>query len=469
MLINQPKAGNAAPGRGLVVHTEERNFWYLANGELNLLRMILGRKEGLRLAPGWNSPLKLGTPLHAGQVSADRSTLFVVTQSASPRAWLATAVNARTGEIRWQQSLGLAAQGDPILLGDFVYQLDQGAGLHLIDPKQTVIPPGQEWPLGGQVLLKPRTDVFGEPILLPTGDGKSAYLFYATEDGRKLNAVAVVAGQKPGVPMTVQLVAPLAGQPILAGSTLVMPLANGVLHRWIIGDKDTKQGPDWRAVKPVDSPRAFLTAFGKDGLLVSDGYRGLTVYAWPANAEPQYKKPLAMQDRIVSAPLVLPTKEGPARAAVADAAGRLVLFDLEGDTPVMKWDMRAMRHGNEITAGPFPIDDKGQLRILIVVDRIKLVCLAPDDPKELWTYRSPGDGIEARPRQMGDLLILADVSGRFDAVKPGESVGAVFPPQATLPAAPAAAPIAFGAGHFFAPLTDGTVLLIPADALLPKK
>ncbi len=473
MLIEQPKAGTANPGRGLVVHAEESEFWYLANGELNHKVKGWDKKEGLRLASRWRAPLKLGTPLHAGQVSADRTTLFVVTQSTSPPAWLATAVNAHTGEIRWQQSLGLAVQGDPIKLGEFIYQLDQGAGLYLVDPKQTVLPKGQEWPQGGHVLLKPRTDVVGEPVLLPTGDGKSAYLVYSIADGKTLHAIPIVAGQKPGTPIVTQLVAPLAGQPLLTGSMLLMALADGALHRWTIGEKDAKRGPDWRDLRSGESARAFITALGKDDILVSDGQRGLTLYSWPANAEPRLKQqqPIKLPDRIISAPLALPVKDGPPRIAVADAGGRLNL--LEGDplSQTMKWEMRPMKHGNEITAGPFLIDDKGQPRILVVVDRNRLVCLSPDEPRELWFYRCKGDGIEARPRPMGDMLILADLSGRFEAIESatGKSDGAVYPAQGALPAAPAAAPIEFGPSHLFAPMTDGTVLLIPIEAVLPKK
>lgn len=469
LIMDPPKPGN--PGRGLVVHAEECDFWYIANGELTYERMGFDRKEGMRLAQGWPAPLKLGTPLHAGQVSADRKTLFVVTQSTSPPAWLATAVDAKTGAIRWQQTLGLAVQGDPIQLGDYIYQIDQGAGLYLVDPKKTSLPKGQEWPLGGHVLLRPRSDVVGEPVLLPAADGKTAYLVYTIGDGKTLHVIPLSAGQRPSQPIVVQLVAPLAGQPVMNGSTLIMALADGALHRWKIGDKDTKRGSDWRAPRYGESARAFLTAYGKDDILVSDGYRGLTVYNWPANAEPQFKQQLSVPDRIISAPVAMPVKDGPPRIAVADAGGRLNL--LEGDqlSPTMKWEMRQMRHGNEITAGPFLIADQGEARVVVVVDRNRIVCLTPGERREAWVYRCNGDGIEAQPRAVGNALILADLSGRFEAIdiSSGRPTGGVYPPQAGLPAAPAAAPIQFGPDHLFAPMTDGTVLIVPIDQLLPKK
>src|SRR5207253_7679840 len=151
-------------------------------GELTMWQLGLDRKDGQKLAPGWKEPdapnakplvLKLGSPLHAAQVSPDRDVLFVVTQTTSPPAWMATAVETHTGKIKWKQPLGLAPQGDPIKLGAFVYQLDQGGGLYQIDPKQITAEKDSPWAMGGQVVLNPRADVAGDPALLPTADGQS--------------------------------------------------------------------------------------------------------------------------------------------------------------------------------------------------------------------------------------------------------------------------------------------------------
>src|SRR5262249_31049559 len=114
--VRTPPRG-ASLARGQVVHMEEQAYWSLANGELTMLRKGIDRKDGVKLAPGWKEseapnakplPLKLGSPLHAAQVSADREVLFVVTQTTSPPAWLATAVETHTGKVKWQQPLGLA-------------------------------------------------------------------------------------------------------------------------------------------------------------------------------------------------------------------------------------------------------------------------------------------------------------------------------------------------------------------------
>jgi len=61
--------------------------------------------------------------------------------------------------------------------------------------------------------------------------------------------------------------------------------------------------------------------------------------------------------------------------------------------------------------------------------------------------------------------VLAHQNGRFVSLDPatGKVQGKGFALQANV--APAAAPVAFGADRIFAPLTDGTVLLLPLTEL----
>jgi len=471
--IEMPKEKTAA-GRGMIVLAEENDFWYIANGELKYERMGFDRKDGRKLAPGWKAPLKLGTPLHAAQVSADRSTLYVVTQENSPPAWLVTAVNAQTGEIVWQRPLGLSAQSDPVRYGDFLLQLDRGAGVYEVDTKSQ-IPAGKAWELAGQVLAAPRHDVVGEPYLLPHPNGKLAVLVFASEDGRKLNALWVTPGQTASSPESVALVAPLAGAPVLMDKTLVMPLADGGLHRWTIGEKEVKRGPDWRGTGLGENARAFLVLLGKDNLLVSDGHHGLTQFQWPLGADYKANPKINVAGRIVSAPLVVPGKDGQARVAVADSNGKVYLF--EGD-PLAESSsiLQRVRIGNEITAGPYLVQSKGEPRLIVVADHTNVVCLNPNDQSKAWSYSMKekgvnGDGVATRPLQIGEALVLADVSGRYLALdaETGNRPAEPFPGLTPLPAAPAAMPIEFGSDRLFAPLTDGTVLLIPTEALLPKK
>jgi hypothetical protein len=167
-----------------------------------------------------------------------------------------------------------------------------------------------------------------------------------------------------------------------------------------------------------------------------------------------------MAGRIVAPLLALPAEKGPPQVVVADATGQISLLDGESLQTVLSWK----RLGNEITGGPFLIGGKGQpTRIFAIVDRATLVCLAPDLPQPAWKYRAKGDAIASRPYLSGNTLIVADLAGRYDTLdlQTGTATGQTFPMTGVLPAAPACAPVDFGDGRLFAPLSDGTVLLIP--------
>ena len=115
--------------RAELVHAEEYGFWALAAGKLQHWRLGLDRRVGPKLTPAWNSSVTIGSPVHASQVSQDRSTLYLVTQTDSPAGHWATAVDARTGRERWRRPLGLTCQGDPVALGDAVVTIDPSGAL----------------------------------------------------------------------------------------------------------------------------------------------------------------------------------------------------------------------------------------------------------------------------------------------------------------------------------------------------
>jgi hypothetical protein len=111
-----------------------------------------------------------------------------------------------------------------------------------------------------------------------------------------------------------------------------------------------------------------------------------------------------------------------------------------------------------VTAGPWVIDGK----LAVVVDRRKLVWVDAAKAELLWTASlDDGDGIESAPQMMDGRLVVADLSGRFVALDPatGRRLGAGYRHPAEV--APAAAAVPFGPGRLFAPLTDGSVLLLP--------
>ena len=75
------------------------------------------------------------------------------------------------------------------------------------------------------------------------------------------------------------------------------------------------------------------------------------------------------------------------------------------------------------------------------------------------------DAIVGQPRVIEDVLVIADQSGRYLGLNP--FTGRPRAPGYRLRASvgPAASPVAFGRRQAFAPLTDGTVLLLSLEPL----
>jgi hypothetical protein len=95
------------------------------------------------------------------------------------------------------------------------------------------------------------------------------------------------------------------------------------------------------------------------------------------------------------------------------------------------------------------------------VDRRRLCWFDPEKRELLWTYTARGEGLVGQPNLVGDVLLVADLEGRFVGLDPatGKERGPGYQLQAAV--APATAPVAFGKERAFVPLTDGTVLLLP--------
>ncbi len=464
--VDPPAAAAGAPARGMVAHAVENSFWVLANGDLNLYRIGFDRKDGLRNSPGWARPLQLGTPLHPAQTNGDSDVLYLVTQQANPPICLATAVDAQNGAIRWQRPLSLTAQGDPIVIGGQIVQMDQGGGLYQVDPAQINVRPDVEWYLGGTQLFPSRTDVVGEPAILTSADGNTAFAILVVADGKQL-LVREVSADKPPQERSLTVPAALAGAPALAGTSLVIPLSDGTLHRVPIGGGAAAVGPDWKGQSAGPETKGFVLALPGDEFLTSDGQRALSTWSWPANNKFQKRQSYNLPDRMVGRPLMLPGEKETARIVVAEAIGRITLLDTQL-APVQTWAIKALQLGNEITAGPFILELPGKpAQIAVIMDRVKLALFRPGERQAAMVYQSAGEGFSGRPIPVGDRLILADISGRFESVGVvnGKATGVRFPAEGGLPAAPAAAPVPFGPNRLYAPLSDGTILLLPRDRL----
>ncbi len=138
------------------------------------------------------------------------------------------------------------------------------------------------------------------------------------------------------------------------------------------------------------------------------------------------------------------------RLCVADAADTLTLIDAEALAPVRSWTMPG-----PITAGPFVQNGA----IGCVVGKNRLVWIDPAKEAPLWEYTFVAE-IVGTPQLIDGVLVVANLAGQFLGLDPanGRPRGSGYTLKANI--APAAAPVPFGPDRLFAPLTDGTIILL---------
>jgi outer membrane protein assembly factor BamB len=494
-------------GRAEVVRVQGDDFWVLALGQMQRLRMTWGGAEGPRMVAAWDRPLPLGSPLHASRFESDpetgRGVLFLTTRSLTlDDTCLATAVDDETGEVYWQRQLGMVCRGEPLSLRPegggppLVLTMDQGGGLFAFDPTRFRPRPGR-WERGGQHVAPPlEHNPHAAPVLLPGGDGASAFEVACPGDGKELvirqvraeaerlrlpdaaaGAVgAVVRHERVLVTRQVRLVrerrvkldAPVQGTPAVAGPLLLLPLADGALYRirWQQEDAAAEGGPVWRVPRAAADVRGHVAHLGGDRYLATDGARGLQVFQWTDKRHdllPNAEGPtLELKDRVVAAPVVLPG----GAVCVADAGGVVSLLAVGGDgslTVKRQWPL-----GGRVPAVRLFVRQLGEaVRVgCVVLDREarRLVWLDPGADEVCWEHRA-GGAIVGEPALAGGVLVVADAGGGYTALDPqtGRAEGEGYVLRGSI--APAAAPVAFGPDRLFAPLNDGTVMLLSPDQL----
>jgi outer membrane protein assembly factor BamB len=478
-------------GRSQVVQMQGEDLWVLAHGRLQQLQLLWKNPLGPQAFAGWDSPRVLGSPLHAPQRVEDhrtnRATFFLVTQPLERQTCMASALDDE-GHTLWQRQLGLVCQGEPLVLTPpvggppMLLALDQSGGLFALDPPK---PPGQ--PRTNWEMIAPAVDDNPRlpPRLVLAPDGQSAYEFAAPGEGKVLLVRHIdwagrsLRVKQHEVPLTAAaggtMLVP-AGNLALVGSKLIMPLDEGNLARLPLPvpmeeEKARFQtnGPDWRDRQAPPAAPGYVLALGGDRFLVTDGAHGLAVWEWGEEyrALPKGRDVLTLRlDHLIAAPPVLVPAMGgmPSRVLVADATGMLHLLDLGADgslQPKRQWDLKGT-----LTGAPFlrTLPD-GKVRVGVILDQRQLVWLDPANPERLWTYRSDGETIVGQPQMIEDMLVVALQSGHYLGLDPatGKAKGPGYTLRAS--AAPAATPVPFDAGRMFAPLSDGTALLLSLQLL----
>ncbi len=464
-----PKGRSGPPGRAQVVHATEDDIWVLARGELRLRHFDRFRQ---RIVDVWQQPLRLGSPVHASQVNEVRKSAYVVTQDLDQPTYRISAVDASSDESRlhWQRQLGLLCQGDPIVLNNTVVVLDESGALVQFDAGRYPAGAKSEWPSSGASLAKPAGSGGRGRFLLTSRDGKSV-LALAEEAGNQL----VVRKHEPGQDVVERKVRTgLAGVPAVGEKSLAAAGTDGKLWLIPLSAGRAAPGPNWRSEFAERTAPGHISNLGGDDYLATNGFKGLarwhlpegggnfkkvSSWRWP-EGDRERRQPSIPETAglIVAPPILLPgAAEGDVQVIVVDARGEVTLLREATAANNRAWtELRTWKLQGQVTSGPFL---RGSA-VGFVVDRERLVWIDPAQEGVRWTYTRAGEGIVGEPRLVGGLLLVAHRTGLFVGID--SATGKPLAPGYKLKAqtAPAAAPVAFDAQRAFAPLTDGTVLLL---------
>jgi outer membrane protein assembly factor BamB len=452
-------ATEPTPSRGQVVLSEESMFWVLVAGELRKFRFGINQGEGVRLIP-YGDPIPAGEPLQNAQVNVRGDTFVVVTQDGM--TCRATAVDSRTGEVRWRRELGLVIKGDPVRQGNAVVLMDQAGGYYRIDDTTKLAEKsGAAWLIDERWLISQPARGFTAytgPILGPNG---SVVGVLTNEAGNVL--VRLLQGnslEDRVLPVPV----PPVGQPVVSGKMLILPLADGNLYRVNLSDLKAppQAGPTWRGERLPVSSVCFIVPLNEDELFATDGARTLVRWQWPASNKSFSKNgQVKLGERPAAMPVVIPGS--PPRVIVADGRGNLAMIDGDKLTlPALQtWKPNAR---NGLPAGPLTDGlhlekaADGSVRIAYTADG-RFVWLSPDAEKPDWVGPAPIKNLAGRPMIDGKRLILTDLAGvvRVADMQTGKETGDEFRLTGSHAFASAAVPV--GKSRVLAPLADGTVVL----------
>jgi hypothetical protein len=258
---------------------------------------------------------------------------------------------------------------------------------------------------------------------------------------------------------------------------LLIPAADGTVYRHTPGNgKSTVDtlvaGPSWATDRRPADAVGYLTAISDSTFLTNDGTRKFAAWNWPkvGNWSP-VGKDWELGERPAGPGIVLPpaTPGDSPRLLVADVTGSVWLF--AADRPGQH--VRRWRPGGGLPGGaptsPFVVqpDAANRLVVTYTVENKFLVCLDPERDLPRWAKAVSGETdstLVGSPQAAGaGRWLVSDLGGHvilFDAE--GEK-------QATLQiglqgVVPVVAASIIGGAGVFAPLSDGSAVMLPLPA-----
>jgi hypothetical protein len=468
--------------RGLVLPAEEAAFWVLANGTMQKFRLGLIPSRGLEVTPV-GPQVPLGEPTQPPQLNARKDSACLIVRSLNSDGYKAVLVRLSDGEVQWQRQLGVIPASVPLLQEGSVILAAKDGGLVSIPGagaaapgRTTVAPPA--W-----VIKSAPENATGATRVALSPDGRTFFTLtpiaeVETDKTVQKYLIRRVTGGEVTHTGTVNAPAPLAGQPVVFGETLLIPATDGFIHRYFPGTGRTNPdslvaGPAWASATRADA-ECFITPTSDSTFLTNDGTRKLTPWVWPkAGRWGAGSGTWELRERPAGPGVVLPAANAaePPRLLIADVSGTVWLFPADrGGQRIRQW-----RPGGGLPAGkptsPFAVqlDGAGRTVVAYTVEDRSAVCLDPESDLPKWVVRT-GEDVEGRlvgaPQPVGDgRWLVTDLGGRVTIFDAGGAKVATLP--VGLPGVvPAVAPGIVGRAAVV-PLSDGSSVLLPLPSAAP--
>jgi len=276
---------------------------------------------------------------------------------------------------------------------------------------------------------------------------------------QRLRAAALLAGLENDSPRWAK-VAPAVARNLVAENALLIGAWADLLRparRYLL--------PALRDLAMRPEARGAFDDGGPEVLPPQQRAGAVSIFADYAVDQPQVIQVGAVKPDLAPLRVAVPLEPGsrtkaaeapPYRVAIADAMGRVSLLEGPPWRTVVLWDL-----GGPITGGPVAL---GKHLLCVVGRRRILLWLDPRPNAPTWSFELLAD-IVGMPQLVGDRVVVADASGHIVSLDPktGRPGGPGYIVGDGV--APAMAPVPFGEGRLFVPLTDGTVLLLPLHTL----
>jgi outer membrane protein assembly factor BamB len=445
-------------GRSQIAYVSLGDWWIFSQDQL--IKATFDPYRG-KLSVSSQNATALGTPLHRSQLSPDGKLLVTVTQAKNQPQMLATGLDSLSGQIVWQTQLGTVASGEPVSSGDTVVMLDQGGAVFLTSADQ--IAKTADWQVCGSWPALPvfatwRKLIAHQSARSPTATGAGEQfvvsLSFDPKRARLIVRLIDLHGKKSQSKEFPLTYAPFGTPAVAADGTVLCPCRDGNVYQFNFQSGAATSLFAWRDPNSLPNVQGHLLLASATELLATNGTS--KVLRWEKTGGGAWRKAMTDLDlpaRASTGLCLLPNS----LVAVGDETGTLHVLSLGSLASPQQWKL-----SGTITKGPFRVGPTG---VGCVVDGKKAwwINALGEEKGHLFT----ADAILGQPMSLKGEMILAvlEADERLGTLAGYAWVDLETGKRQALERlaiglGPASGPVPLGTDRIFAPLTDGTVMIL---------